>query len=85
LACLANRNRPLGKAEHVGALGAAAFVGREFAVRVDLSLEPLEELFASGAGAGGSVVGATPRDFSRDRLLLSLAAMGGHRPGRYAV
>ena len=54
----------LGEAEHVGALGvlgaAAAFVGRELAVEVDLALEALEELLAGGAGAGGSVVGAAP-------------------------
>jgi hypothetical protein len=39
---------------------AAAFVGRELAVGVDLSLETLEELLAGRAGAGASVVGAAP-------------------------
>ena len=39
---------------------AAALVGRELAIRVDLALEPLEELLAGRAGAGGSVFGAAP-------------------------
>jgi hypothetical protein len=54
----------LREAEHVGALGvlgaAAALVGRELAVRVDLALEPLEELLAGWAGAGSAVFGAAP-------------------------
>jgi hypothetical protein len=72
-ASLAGGYGALGEAEHVGALGvlgaAAAFVRRELAVRVDLALEPLEELLAGCAGAGRSVVGAAPRDFSRDPLV----------------
>lgn len=37
----------LGEAEHVGALGAAAaFVGSQLAVGVDLALEALQELLA---------------------------------------
>jgi hypothetical protein len=39
---------------------AAALVGRELAVRVDLALEALEELLACRAGAGTAVVGAAP-------------------------
>ena len=66
-------NGPLREAEHVGALGvfgaAAALVGREFAVGVDLTLEALEELLAGGTGAGSSVIGAAPRDFGRDSLV----------------
>jgi hypothetical protein len=39
---------------------AAAFVGRELAVWVDLALEALEELLACRAGAGAPVFGAAP-------------------------
>ena len=62
--CFAGAYGSLGEAKHVGALGvigaAAALVGRELAVWVDLELEALEELLAGGAGAGGPVVGAAP-------------------------
>jgi hypothetical protein len=80
----------LGEAEHVGALGvlgaAAAFVGRELAVGVDLALESLEELLAGGAGAGGSVVGAAPRDLGRDPLVDVLGCYGtSPPPGCYVV
>jgi hypothetical protein len=55
---------PRGEAEHVGALGvfgaAAALVGRELAVWIDLALEALEELLAGRAGAGAPVFGAAP-------------------------
>lgn len=54
------------KAEHVGALGvfgaAAAFVGWQLVVRVNLSFEALEEGFAGWAGAGAAVAGASPGD-----------------------
>lgn len=70
----------LGEAEHVSPLGvlgaAAALVGRELAIWVDLALEPLEELLAGGAGARSSVVGATPRDFCRDPLVDVLGCYG---------
>jgi hypothetical protein len=59
---------------------AAALVGWELAVRVDLALEPLEELLAGGAGAGSSVVGAAPRDFSRDPLVDVLGGYGTSPP-----
>jgi hypothetical protein len=39
---------------------AAAFVGWELAVGVDLVLEALEGLLARWAGAGASVFGAAP-------------------------
>ncbi|HEV3117383.1 MAG TPA: hypothetical protein VGY58_10035 [Gemmataceae bacterium] len=66
-----------GEAEHVGVLGAAAaFIGRELAVWVGLSLEPLEELLAGGAGTGSSVVGAAQRDFSHDPLVDVLSCYG---------
>jgi hypothetical protein len=39
---------------------AAALVGRELAVGINLALEALEELLARRAGAGASVFGAAP-------------------------
>jgi hypothetical protein len=69
LAAVAGGYGPLGEAEHVGAQGvcgaAAAFVGREFVIGVNLFLEPLQEGLASRAGAGATVDGAAPRDFGR--------------------
>jgi hypothetical protein len=78
--CPASGRCHFGEAEHVGALGvfgtSAALVGRELVVGVDLALEALEELLAGRAGAGGSVVGAAPRDFSRDPLVDVLRGYG---------
>lgn len=59
---------------------AAALVGRELAVRVDLALEALEELLAGGTGAGGPVVGAAPRDLGRYPLVDVLACYGTSPP-----
>jgi hypothetical protein len=59
---------------------AAAFFGRELAVGVDLALEALEELLAGRAGAGTAVVGAAPRDFSRDPLVDVLGCYGTSPP-----
>lgn len=70
----------LGEAEHVGALGTAALLRLQLNVGVDLALEPRQELLGGGTGASGSVVGAAPRDLSRDPLLMSLAAMRRRRP-----
>jgi hypothetical protein len=64
---------------------AAALVGRELAVGVDLVLEALEELLTGRAGAGASVVVRLHEISAAIRLLMSLAAMGRHRPESYAV
>jgi hypothetical protein len=57
-------NDPLGEAEHVGVLGvlgaASALVGRQCAIRINLSLESLQELLSGWPGACASVVGAAP-------------------------
>jgi len=54
----------LRQTEHVGAfrmLGAApAFVGRQRAIRINLSLETLQELLARWAGPGAPIDSATP-------------------------
>jgi hypothetical protein len=58
----------LAEAEHVGAKGVlstgSAFVGQEFAVRVYLAFEPLEERLTGRTGTGASV--GRSRDFCRD-------------------
>jgi hypothetical protein len=74
---------PFGEAEHVGALGAlgaAAFVGRELAVGVDLALETVEELLAGWAGADALVFGAAPLDFGRYPLVDVLGGYGTLSP-----
>ena len=57
--CLAGGYGSLGETEHVGAfrvLGAtSAFVGRQGAIRINLSLEALQELLARWPGAGAPV------------------------------
>jgi hypothetical protein len=59
---------------------AAALVGRELAVGIYLTLEPLEELLPGGAGAGRSVLGTAPRDFSPDPLVDVLGCYGTSPP-----
>jgi hypothetical protein len=61
-------------------LGAtSAFVGRKCAIRINLSLESLQELLAGRTGTSASVEGATPRDLSRDALVNVLGSYVPHR------
>ena len=48
---------------------AAALVGWEVAIRVNLFLESLQEGLACWAGAGAAVDGAAPRDLGRYSLV----------------
>jgi len=59
---------------------AAAFVGWQFAVGVDLSLESLEELLACCTGAGATVVGAAPGEFGADPAVDAVGALTFHEP-----
>jgi hypothetical protein len=58
----------------------AALIGRELSIGIYLSLEAFEELLACCSGAGGSIVGAAPRDFSRDPLVDVLGCYGTSPP-----
>jgi hypothetical protein len=64
LSSLASGYSLLGKAEHVGTLGVLGslptLVGRQDAVRINLTLESLQELLTRWAGPGAAVDRATP-------------------------
>jgi hypothetical protein len=76
----------LGEAEHVSAFrmlsSALAFVGRQGAIRINLSLEALQELLACWTSSGASVDRATPRDLCRNLSVDVLACYATHLPLR---
>ena len=87
--CLACDRGPLGEAEHVGALGvrgtSAALIGRELAVWVDLALNRWRNFSRAARVRAVRSSGRLHEISAAIRLLMSLAAMGHHRPGCYAV
>ena len=76
----------LGKMKHVGALRVvgttAAFIGRQRAIRINLSLEALQELLARWPSAGAAIDRSTPRDLCRDLPVDVLACYAIHLPLR---
>ena len=59
---------------------ASAFIGRQRAIGINLSLEALQELLAGWPGAGAAIERATPRDLRRYPSVDVLACDGSHLP-----